>query len=470
MARFSVRPCSSLFKEPSSLQSRSAATRVICCFPNLPRSSRDPNNLSRLTTRYGALKGSPQKRARTLRQGGISDLKNPQGSSSASSLSARPPPSLAPTTTTIPKGVTPIGSLRTTRSTLKDIPRARGPLEKPAEKGRSIKRAFPSPSEDQPIPQRRRRQLIDEEAEDRMEREDAEERRQEEEEEQRQRQQQGKERERPPGPTLSPDEISEDNIEEAPQEERPNVKRLPQALRIMLNLRRGDPLGAPRLIKGWPAPTWTHYEEDGFGVFINRIKIHIRNLKALDPKNRGLVWTGSVPYIQPTSSTKQLNYIPLNGEDFEQVLAKAWKAEKKRLGDKGDVQVKVFVYLKDNEVGNQAAQGASQTRVEEAPRQINSVKKPDSRGTGQSTQTNLSSDRTSLAARVPQQQRSLARPPSSQERRPNAPILLPATDEFCIVRVKLWNDQWVPLRIHAGDLRQALGLGPVDRTPAGFTK
>ncbi|GJJ75952.1 hypothetical protein EMPS_08310 [Entomortierella parvispora] len=298
----------------------------------------------------------------------------------------------------------------------------RDPVEKLAKEVKSNKRLPPSPTEYQSNPERRWRLIEEEAVDDEMERDGADPKQPQEKEQQQQQQ--------PPRSGMPTGSIS---MEETLQSQRPDIFQLPSKIQISLNFKRGEPRGAPRSIKAWPTPTWTHYKEDGFSVLVGRISNHLRNLQAIDIKNRGLYWPGSVPYIQRSHSTKQMNYPSLNEDNCYRALAKAWYNEKKRVGDEGDVQVKVFVYLKDKNIENQAIQH---------------------------TQVHASTETWAAAPMARRMDKSQATPVPSQETERRGSLLVPGADETCQVRVQMCDNQWVRLRIHMGDLKQALGLGP----------
>lgn len=407
----------------------------------------------------------------------------------------------------------PSATIRSTRSTAKNLPLVELPLKKRAKSKKDTSKQQPTSSPER-LP---KRQLLDEEEVTRLEQEDEEELRQlqivwkEEEEKKRQHQQveeaaerkrqlrkdeedqqlmdqlewEWAEDNRQKSPTVSdlddqffshapestPDSIQEDEADVF------NSETLPDSITITLNFRRGEPLGALRQIKGWPAPTWNHAKEDGFGLLIGRITNGITQLKALKPENKGLIWPDSVPYVQPTNSTKQRGYIPVYEDDYSEVLAKAWNSERKRLGNSsGDISVKLYVYLRDTGVTSQTIQRASKKIIEEAHRLINSAKASSAKKIGKFTQAFLSRD--IAAGVVPHPQEGTIEIPNNpvytqaarlderaeQEEDQQQQIINHDNGEYRTVRMLMFDNQWTRVRFHIKDLRQALGLPNMDIT------
>ncbi|KAF9949508.1 hypothetical protein BGZ70_001752 [Mortierella alpina] len=119
---------------------------------------------------------------------------------------------------------------------------------------------------------------------------------------------------------------------------------------------------------------FTLRKSDSYSVLMTLLQQHIEELKARKPENRGLVWPHLTPYVQPTYSTNQQHYRPISAENYDVVLAAAWRAERRRLGAGADIIVKMYVYLKDTAKSASSSQRAvqSQPRIEEAV-QVNSV-------------------------------------------------------------------------------------------------
>ncbi|CAO3568840.1 unnamed protein product [Mortierella alpina] len=263
----------------------------------------------------------------------------------------------------------------------------------------------------------------------------------------------------------------------------------PANMTIKLHFRRGEPLGSLRSIRDWPSPMFTLRKSDSYRALMTLLQQHIDELRAKKPENRGLVWPNMTPYVQPTSSTNQQHYRPISAENYDLVLAAAWRAERRRLGAGADIIVKMYVYLKDTAKSTSSFQRSvqAQPRVEEANRASNM-----DRNVGDIPLAGLHHELRQihetlalLATRIasgpvqPDRGDHIAVPQSA----PNRPAELtdeerigdrsrqatdPAPQErHGMIRIKLFSDQWVPVMIDIGDMRRALGLTLFDISGRG---
>ncbi|KAF9283095.1 hypothetical protein BGZ68_005581 [Mortierella alpina] len=258
----------------------------------------------------------------------------------------------------------------------------------------------------------------------------------------------------------------------------------PAFMTIKLHFRRGKPLGYLRSIREWPSPTFTLQKSDTYEVLMAHIQQHLDELKARKPENRSLVWPEPTPYVQPTNSTNQQHYRPINAENYEVVLAAAWHAERRRLGAEADILVKMYVYLKDTAAkptpSIQRARNA-QARVEEA-NSFNAVDGNVEDVAPAGLYHELRQIHVALAlltARItsgpvqPEEREGNEVPrndPHPQaghlggqrtqvhEKEASGPVL---QQQHEMIRIKL-NDHWVPVMMDIGDIRKALGFPPLD--------
>lgn len=144
----------------------------------------------------------------------------------------------------------------------------------------------------------------------------------------------------------------------------------PETIHTKLHFRKGQPLTRCRSTKDLPDPqSWTHNLEDDSFVFIReRIKQRAAGIK-------GFVWPeDEYPYIQPTHSSAQKNFHPLNEENFQDGLVKAWRAEARRLhGDSTQVFVHLYAYLVATDEGRSTIQRATRSRLQTAHKVISNA-------------------------------------------------------------------------------------------------
>lgn len=158
--------------------------------------------------------------------------------------------------------------------------------------------------------------------------------------------------------------------------ERDTIPVLPDALKVRLHIRKGQPLTRCRVTKELPdTKTWEHRLgpdlQDSYGVFLERIRQHIQNTPSIDwPRD-------SVPYLQPTHSTPQKSYQRLDENSFDASIKKAWRAEAKRLNNPSQVFINIFVYVADRRAtaaaagGHNTLQRATQARIQAATERLN---------------------------------------------------------------------------------------------------
>ncbi|KAF9946613.1 hypothetical protein BGZ72_000185, partial [Mortierella alpina] len=273
------------------------------------------------------------------------------------------------------------------------------------------------------------------------------------------------------------------------QEQDTGFNSFPASMTIRLLFRRGEPLGKLRSIRDWPSPTFVLRRSDSYRVLLALIQQHIEELKAMKLENGSLVWPEPTPYVQPTNSSKQQHYRPIDAENYDVVLAGAWHAERRRLGAEADIQVRIYVYLKD---GSVKSASSLQRAAQAQPRAVEANNHLEGDG-GDIPHARLYHELRQihvalavLAGRIasgpavqPEDGGQSAVPQSAPYRRAGHPDgertgaragqgtgVVPQ-EQHGIIRIMLFNDQWVPVMMDIGDMRRALGLAPVDRTVLG---
>ncbi|KAF9558676.1 hypothetical protein EC968_006895 [Mortierella alpina] len=284
----------------------------------------------------------------------------------------------------------------------------------------------------------------------------------------------------------------------ADQNQKLDSTAFPAFITIKLHFRRGRPRSALRSIKGWPSPMFILRKSDSYRVLMDLLLQHVDELKARKPENRRLVWPERTPYVQPTHSTNQQHYIPISVENYDVVLAAAWHSERRRLGAGADIVVKMFVYLQETpksvyaprrlaqarlrmEEANRINEAQARLRMEEANR-VNNV----DRNVGGDQNAELHHELRQIHATLallaskiasnsvqPEQENQTEVPQSAlyrpaeyveevrtrvRERQTTAP---PPQQQHAMIRIKLFNDQWVPVMMNIGDVRKALELPPL---------
>ncbi|KAG0035354.1 hypothetical protein BGZ83_004062, partial [Gryganskiella cystojenkinii] len=261
-------------------------------------------------------------------------------------------------------------------------------------------------------------------------------------------------------------------IDELLLDGRPDLDVLPDTVKILIHFRRGEPLGNLRSIRDWPSPSFSHGKDEGFGFLLGRITNHVTTLRNMKPENAGLVWNPSEPYVQPTNSTKQKNFKRIDDETYERVIARAWYAEKRRLGDTGDVSVKIFVYLKDTAIKGMTIQRQKQERIEAANKRIKEAQLAGRlANVGKFTAAVMARDEAMRTTATPDEEDIPIRENHlyHQTLRLDERAAQLAQDqaqerenvrEIQSISMQLVGDQWVRVPIDIAQLRIALGLPP----------
>lgn len=275
----------------------------------------------------------------------------------------------------------------------------------------------------------------------------------------------------PHQPLLASANLDEE-LDELMLDDLPDLDVLPASVKVSLHFRRGKPLGKLRSIRDWPIPSWSHSKDEGYGFLIGRITNHVTTLRGMKPENAGLVWSPAEPYVQPTNSTKQKGYQRIDDETYEKVIARAWHAEKKRLGDDSQASVKIFVYLMDTSDRGMTVKRQSKKRIEEANMRILEAQTAGRLlNVGKFTAAVMARDEALRTTATPAEEdlpiRNNALYNQAQRLDERARQLSEdqaqrstETRDIQTIRVQLVGDQWIQVPIDIAQLRRALGLPP----------
>ncbi|KAI1307324.1 hypothetical protein EDD11_004532 [Mortierella claussenii] len=144
---------------------------------------------------------------------------------------------------------------------------------------------------------------------------------------------------------IPPSSPSSNTIKDSEENSRPipasAIRPAPDNVKIKLHLRRGEPQVRCRASKDLPKPiTWVHsLKDDTYSVLCARIRASVAGVAGVEWPN------GGHPYIRPTHTATQLNYLELNEDNCSQQITKAWRAESKRLEHSGEEYINLFIYL-----------------------------------------------------------------------------------------------------------------------------
>ncbi|KAF9899645.1 hypothetical protein EC991_008527, partial [Linnemannia zychae] len=116
----------------------------------------------------------------------------------------------------------------------------------------------------------------------------------------------------------------------------------------------GEPLERRRLTNGLPDPEpFDHVQgQDSYITLKERIAARVRRFSDLFWPENG------APYIKPAESVPQKYYQMLTQDNYEALMAKAWRMGAKRLQDHDLIVLNLFVYLKDKNPLDPAARPA----------------------------------------------------------------------------------------------------------------